>query len=139
MRIKLSDNFYLDEFTKSNVAVSKGIKNIPSDEAVGNLSALASRLLQPVRDKAGKPVRISSGYRSEELNKAVGGVEGSRHTKGEAADIYCEGMSAGDLFSLILSLGIGFDQLILYSSFVHVSFSEGNNRGQILYAKGVRP
>jgi uncharacterized protein YcbK (DUF882 family) len=130
MKTKLSESFYLSEFTKSDVAATHGIKNIPPDEAVENLIALCTRVLQPVRNALNEPLFISSGYRSPELNKAVGGVVTSQHLTGEAADIYCKGMSAGDLFSLILSLGIEFDQLILYSTFVHVSFSEGNNRMQ---------
>jgi hypothetical protein len=138
-RIRLSESFYLDEFTVSGVAEKKGIKNIPPDEAVENLTALCVHVLQPVRNSAGKSILISSGYRCPELNKAVGGVPTSQHVKGEAADIYCEGMSARDLFTLIQSLGITFDQLILYPTFVHVSFCEGKNRGMVLYAKGVQP
>jgi uncharacterized protein YcbK (DUF882 family) len=138
-RTKLSDNFYLDEFTASNVATQQGIKNTPPDEAVENLAALCVHVLQPTRDSAGKPIRISSGYRCPELNEAVGGVPTSQHVKGEASDIYCEGVKAKDLFTLIQRLGIEFDQLILYPTFVHVSFSEGKNRKEVLYAKGVQP
>jgi uncharacterized protein YcbK (DUF882 family) len=137
-RVKLSDNFYLDEFTKSNVAAKRGIKNTPSDEAVENMTALCANVLQRVRDIVGKPVCISSGYRSGELNEAVGGAPESQHARGEAADIYCKGVNARNLFSLIQSLGIEFDQLILYPTFVHVSYSEGKNRKQVLYSKGVK-
>ena len=139
MRTKLSENFYLDEFTKSDVAKKRGIRNIPSESAAGNLSALCVNVLQPVREAAGKPVTISSGYRCPELNEAVGGKATSQHIKGEAADIFCAGVSAKGLFDLIRSLGIAFDQLILYPTFVHVSYREGENRGQALYAKGVKP
>jgi hypothetical protein len=139
VRTNLSKNFYLDEFTASNVAEKQGIKNAPDDEAIENLTALCVHVLQPVRNSVGKPICISSGYRSTKLNEAVGGVPASQHVKGEAADIYCSGMRARDLFALIQKLGIAFDQLILYPSMVHVSFSEGKNRGMILYAKGVQP
>jgi hypothetical protein len=138
-RTKLSDDFYLDEFTASNVAEKKGIKNIPPDEAVENLTALCVHVLQPVRDSVKKPIRISSGYRCPELNKAVGGVPTSQHVKGEAADIYCRELLPTQLFARIRLLGIAFDQLILYPTFVHVSFCEGKNRRQVLYAKGVKP
>jgi hypothetical protein len=139
IRISLSANFYLDEFIASNVATGRGIKNTPDYEAIENLAALCIRVLQPVREAVGEPLLISSGYRCPELNKAVGGVPTSQHTKGEASDIYCKKTNARALFLLIQKIGIEFDQLILYPTMVHVSFCEGKNRKQVLYAKGVQP
>jgi hypothetical protein len=138
-RIKLSANFYLDEFVKSDTAVKKGIKNTPDYEAIENLAALCVNVLQPVREAVKEPLLISSGYRCPELNKAVGGVPTSQHVKGEAADIHCNRTTARALFGLIRGMGIEFDQLILYQTMVHVSFCEGKNRKQVLYAKGVQP
>lgn len=85
--MRLSENFTLEELTSSNTAKTRGIANIPAPEHLANLSRLAREILQPVRDRWGRPVRISSGYRCRELNKAVGGVATSQHLNGEAADI----------------------------------------------------
>ena len=127
--------FTLEELTRSDTAARRGIRNVPDAEAADNLRNLCERVLQPLRDAYGKPVRVGSGYRSPELNRAVGGVAASQHVKGEAADIAIDGVSARDLFNRIVALGIEFDQLILYANFVHVS--RKRNRMQKLYAKGV--
>ncbi len=135
--MKLTNNFTLDEFTRSQTADKKGIKNIPGEKEVSSIKRLAEKVLQPVRDSIGKSIHINSGFRCIELNQAVGGVATSQHVKGEAADIYATGIRARELFNAILKMGIEFDQIILYPTFVHISYSEGKNRKQILYAKGV--
>jgi uncharacterized protein YcbK (DUF882 family) len=83
------------------------------------------------------PLHVNSGYRCPALNKAVGGVDTSQHVKGQAADIHAQGMQARELFNKIISMEIAFDQLILYPTFVHVSYNSEGNRNQVLYAKGV--
>jgi uncharacterized protein YcbK (DUF882 family) len=83
------------------------------------------------------PLHVNSGYRCPALNKAVGGVKTSQHVKGQASDIYAPGMDARDLFNKIRAMKIEFDQLILYPTFVHVSYNSEGNRNQVLYAKGV--
>ena len=93
--MRLSKNFTYEELTHSNVAERKGLRNRPKTKeeekkVIENLKALCMEVLQPLRDYLGKPVVISSGYRSEEVNRAVGGVKGSQHLKGEAADIQVE-------------------------------------------------
>jgi uncharacterized protein YcbK (DUF882 family) len=85
--MRLSTNFELEEFTCSQTAATLGIKNEPGAEETANLKSLCEKVLQPLRDKTGSTVRISSGYRCPALNKAVGGVESSQHVRGEAADI----------------------------------------------------
>ena len=135
--MQLTKNFTLEELTRSDTAAKRGIRNVPDNEAIGNLRNLCERALQPVRDVYGRAVRVTSGYRSPELNRAVGGASASQHVKGEAADITIEGVSARDLYNKIIALGIEFDQLILYSDFVHIS--RKRNRMQKLYAKGVNP
>lgn len=85
--MKLSQNFSLAEFTRSATAQHLGISNQPSDTAIVNLLNLCQRVLQPLRDHVGLPINISSGYRNDALNKAVGGVANSQHRLGEAADI----------------------------------------------------
>ena len=90
--MKLSENFSLAEMTKSQTATRKGIRNEPSTEHIENLIHLAETVLQPVREHFGKPVAISSGYRSPELCEAIGSSAKSQHAKGEAADFEIHGV-----------------------------------------------
>ena len=87
--MKLSKNFTYEELCHSGVAERKGLKNRPKTKeeervVIENLKALCMEVLQPLRDYLGKPVVISSGYRSEEVDRMVGGVKGSQHLKGAA-------------------------------------------------------
>ena len=88
--MKISENFELKEFTRSDTAMRKEIANDPGVQEVKAIENLVVNLLQPLREKYGKRMVINSGYRCPELNKAVGGVPTSQHTKGEAADVACE-------------------------------------------------
>lgn len=136
--MKISKNFELREFTESSTAKLKGIANNPGINEVKAIENLVTKLLQPLRELYNKPMRINSGYRCPELNKAVGGVPTSQHVKGEAADIRTD--NPRELFNLVRNSGLSFDQLILYPTFVHISFrSKDTNRNQVLYAKGVQP
>lgn len=99
----LSKNFSLYEFIKSNTASRLGIKNIPSPVQVAHLRFLCKKVLQPLRDKSGIRMRISSGFRCEELNKAVGGVSSSRHLDGLAADIVCSDSELNELAKIALN------------------------------------
>lgn len=85
--IKLSENFRLSEFTRSATATAQGIDNTPDIQAIVNLCALCHRILEPLRKFYGRPITINSGYRSPELNSAVGGAKNSYHLYGRAADI----------------------------------------------------
>lgn len=132
--------FTMTELTSSATARRKGIDNTPDAKAKAALSALVANVLDPLREKYGKPIVVSSGYRSPKLNKAVGGVARSQHTKGEAADIRCVNDSRAEnkrLFDLIVASGLPFDQLIDEYNYdwVHVSFKDGANRRQILHVK----
>lgn len=80
-------HFTMDELTRSNVAAQLKIDNHPAPEAVANLYYLTEKVLDPLREMHGKPVRVSSGYRCTALNKAVGGVPDSFHLVGCAADL----------------------------------------------------
>ena len=80
--------FKKEELSHSDTAVSLGIDNTPSKEHVANLERLVAHVLDPLRESWGGPICVSSGYRCPMLNKKVGGVEGSYHTRGMAADIY---------------------------------------------------
>ena len=118
-----------------------GIDNTPTREAAANLTALVEAVLDPLRERYGYPIYVSSGYRSPRLNKAVGGAKTSQHVSGEAADIYVS--SARDraqLFAMIYYL-LPYDQLIWEKgtdeapAWIHVSYREGNNRRECLRTK----
>lgn len=82
-----SDFFTLEEFTRSSTAKRLKIDNTPSDEVVRNLQYGVQMVLEPLRRIIKAPIIITSGYRCSALNKAVGGVANSWHTKGNAADL----------------------------------------------------
>ena len=107
-------------------------------EARQNIEALVAEVLDPVRDEYGKPIYVNSGYRCEKHNKAVGGVPRSQHIVGEAADISVKSeklkvkSELDELARIIVSQG-RFDQLILYPTFLHVSYKRsGVNRHKVL-------
>jgi len=142
--MRLSANFSLAEMTKSQTATRKGIKNEPSTEHVENLIHLAETVLQPVREHFGKPVAISSGYRSPALCEAIGSSSKSQHAKGEAADFEIHGVDNKELATWI-SKNTEFDQLILEfyvpgdpnSGWVHCSAVKAGPRKQVLKASKV--
>ena len=105
------------------------------DEAKKNVEALVSAILDPVREKLGSAITVNSGYRCELHNARVGGVRGSQHLVGQAADVTCTDVSR--LKALIRKNG-KFDQLIDYGSFLHVSYKRfGPNRHQVLTKIGI--
>lgn len=133
-------NFTITELIKSPTADRLKIDNIPSGVIIMRLTELIRTVLQPIRDAYGKPIYISSGYRCEKLNKAVGGVPTSQHLRGEAADIYVKG-SNKELFIVIKKLidegKITVGQLIDEYNYkwLHVSLPTKNKRNQILHIK----
>jgi hypothetical protein len=142
--MKLSPNFDLLEFTKSDYAIRNSIDNTPANDTVKKLEILCVYVLESIRDKFNKPVKVNSGYRGSALNKAIGGSESSQHCKGEAADIEIMGVDNKEL-ALWIKQNIDFDQLILEfynpaekdpnSGWVHVSYvSCQKNRHSILTA-----
>jgi len=142
--MKLSEHFSLDELTLSETAARKGLDNTPDAKTKDNLIRLASTL-ERIRALVGKPVNISSGYRSPEVNKAVGGSATSSHVKGLAADINVPGMKPAALAAIIKSSDIIYDQVILeYDRWVHIGLSESKPRMELLtirtgtgYMKGI--
>ena len=139
--MKLSNNFSLNELTKSQTAERKGIDNTPSAEHQENLRSLCTHVLQPIRDHFSRVVSVSSGYRSPELCTAIGSIITSQHAIGEAADFEIFGVSNIELADYINET-LDYDQLILEywkesdpnSGWVHCSYSENNNRKQYLKA-----
>lgn len=139
----LSPHFSLKEMTDSPTAVKHGIANIPSPEAVENLRRLCEGTLEPLREKLGLPIVITSGYRCKALNdRIVHHSRRSQHMLGQAADFYVSGLSRRELLIIAFRLiiedeSIDYDQLILYPSFIHVSYvSREKNRRKIITANG---
>ena len=134
----ISKNFSYSEFERSDIAdryvITNGIRTVEVRDAIYNL---VTKLLQPLRDAWKEPLHINSGYRCPEVNKLAGGVETSQHVKGEAADVGCG--NPLELARLVIALGLEFDQMILYSTFLHLSLKlNGKQRMQILYNKSYR-
>ena len=130
----ISRHFSFAEFTKSDTARRYHIINEITDwEVRDNIIALVENLLQPLRDAWGQPLFINSGYRCRELNEKVGGVESSQHRKGEAADVGCS--NPLELARLVLKLNLPFDQMGLYPTFLHLSYTHNKeNRREIFYS-----
>ena len=140
--MKLTENFSLNELTKSQTAERKGIDNTPSAEHQENLKSLCEMILQPIRDHFGQVVSVSSGYRSQELCVAIGSSTQSQHAKGQASDFEIFGISNKELADYI-DQNLDYDQLILEywkgedepnSGWVHCSFTLNGNRKQYLRA-----
>lgn len=136
--MKLSKNFSLAEIEHSNTAKRLAIKNEMSEEHLANMQNLIDNLIQPLRDGIG-PIRISSGYRSPQLNKAIGGSTRSQHSKAEALDLqYWSGgkMNNKIIYDWILDSGLEFDQMIneFDFSWIHISLKKNSNRGEVLEA-----
>lgn len=130
--MNLSKNFTLEELTYSATANAYKISNKPNAEQIENLKRLAINILQPIRDKFGV-VRISSGFRCNELNKKVGGKSNSQHRTGQAVDIgEVKGTKLKDVFKYIKD-NLDYDQLLYEMTggviWVHVSYiSKEKNR-----------
>ena len=153
--IFLSQDFRTKEFTESVTARKYGIDNTPPDEAVDNLRRLCHDTLQPLRDALGLPIVITSGFRTKSLNdKLAHASDRSQHMLGQAADFYVKGHTESTdnteksvalrrellikaFRTIILDESIDYDQLILYPTFIHVSYvSKEKNRRGILLAQG---
>lgn len=148
----LTPHFKLREFTESATAIKHGIDNRPPPEAVENLQRLCTHTLEPLREKLGLPIIITSGFRTKELNEII--VHASRksqHMEGRAADFYVvSGSKIQDsgqashrellikAFRLIITdPEVDFDKVIIYPTFIHVSYvSQERNRHQITKANG---
>lgn len=151
--MKLSNSFTLAEMLKSNTASRLNIEEQfnPPKEVIDNLTILCKKLLQPIRDSLEMPIRVTSGYRCEKLNKAIGGSSKSQHVKGQAADIelWIAGQEKNailldEIINLSFRNDIEFDQLIIeypnehgVPKWIHISYSD-NNRNQILIAEKIK-
>lgn len=135
--------FSIGELCRSNVADLKGIPNHPNTFQKMNMEKLIDRVLDPIRSLYAKPIYVNSGFRSATLNKVIGGAKYSQHMEGKAADITAgnpkENKKLWDVILFLYQEGdIDFDQLINEKpinenpSWIHISYNEDNNRGQIL-------
>lgn len=142
--MKLSEHLSLAEVIRSETAKRKGISNMPTEAHLENFKLLAEKVFEPTRNHFGNPIHISSGYRSEALNKAIGGSKTSQHCSGEAIDIDMDGSAHGITNKMVFDYikeNLDFDQLIWEfgndsnPDWVHVSYeSTGKQRKQILRA-----
>ena len=134
--MNLSKNFTLAEMTFSQTAQRLGINNTPNQSHINKMKSLCTHILQPLRDNLGVPIKVTSGYRSPALNKAIGGSQTSQHSNGEAVDIVVNGMTPRQVCLKIIELKLPFDQLILeYDSWVHVSYSPRHRRQKLTINK----
>ena len=138
---QLTTNFSLAELTKSETTLRFDMENTPGPVEIANLTDLAGKVLQPVRDHFGKGVKVDSGFRHPDVNAKVGGSKTSDHCKGQAADIEIPGVPNAELAEWIKD-NLEFRQLILEfytpgipdSGWVHVSFVDGDNKKQVMTA-----
>ena len=136
--MKLSEHLELSEVIRSESAKRNGISNMPTPDHIENFKILAAKVFEPIREHFGVPIRISSGYRSAELNKCVNGSATSQHSTGEAIDIDQDQTTITNkqVFEYIKD-NLAFDQLIneFNYAWVHVSYkANGKQRGEILEA-----
>ena len=126
--------FTIKEMCSSSTSQAKGIDNTPTAETISNLTELINNVLDPLREMYGKPIRVSSGYRSEQLNRNVNGSKSSQHRLGMAADITTGDVIENRKLFQLIQLNLPFDQLIDEKNFswVHVSYNPKGNRKQIL-------
>ena len=143
--MKISEHLELAELIRSDSAKRAGISNMPTPEHIANLKKLAENVFEKIREHFNRPILISSGYRSIDLNKIIKGAQSSQHSTGEAIDIDMDGteITNKEIFEFI-KFNVSFDQLIWEfgtdknPDWVHVSYeSTGKQRKQILKAKKV--
>jgi len=130
--------FNLRELCDSDTAARHGLPNNPTPEAVGNLRALCEHVLDPLRESLKRPIVITSGYRSPQVNKLVGGSRTSQHLTGEAVDFKVPGLTPTQVFDFIRASNLDVDQCIWeFGQWCHVSYSQKRRRNQFLIARRV--
>ena len=131
----MSLNFTMSELLHSNIAEKYNISNIPDRVSLDNMLVMIVECLQPIREYIGKPMVISSGYRSHRLNghPLINGARNSQHLTGQAVDFTIKGMTPKMIIELIKESGVEFDQLINeHNLWVHISYNKGKNRKEVI-------
>jgi len=142
--MNLSPHFTLEEMTQSEYAARRGWPNDPEEKEIANLKRLAM-LLEQVRSEVNKPIVVTSGYRSPNVNSAIGGSKNSQHMLGCAADIRAVGLSPDDLMLSIVGSDIQYDQIIKeFDSWVHISIPNSQTiaprrQALVIDRSGTRP
>jgi hypothetical protein len=139
--MQLSRNFSLQEMIVSQTAARRGLSNIPTEPVIEELKRLCRTILEPLRTTVGRPIVVSSGYRSLEVNKAVGGSATSAHVFGKAADIIVPGLSPFQVCKIAKDMNLPYDQVILeFDSWTHISSAndEANPKRQALTAVKIK-
>jgi len=134
---RLQQSFRLSEFLRSDTAVRRGLDNVPKPTEMANIRHVLAPGMQRVRNCLGVPVHITSGYRSPEVNRAVGGSGNSQHSQGLAADFVAPEFGLPRAVARYLmerSAEIRYDQLIWEGAWVHISFVADRPRSQALTA-----
>lgn len=134
-------NFTISELIHSDTAIKHNINNYPDINSLDNLLRLIVECLQPIRNKLGKPMVITSGYRNDKVNRLVGGSDTSEHKKGMAADFIINGMTVQAVIEFIRKTGLKYTQLIeehsKNTSWVHISYNPKNLKKEtLLYKNG---
>lgn len=121
----------MSELIQSDTANRYNINNMPDINSLDCMLDLIYYVLQPLREKLGKPITVTSGYRNSQVNKLVGGAANSQHTKGQAADIVVKDYTPTQIIEIIKLSGIEYDQCLNeYNQWTHISFVKGKNRKQ---------
>ena len=141
--MNLSKNFTLEEMTVSEYADRNNLSNKPNDEILSEMKRLAD-FLEKVRTVFDRPIHINSAFRSQEVNKAIGGQKNSQHCKGQAADIRIAGLTPDQIVRNIIASGLEYDQVIReFNSWVHISIPAQNAKARkmalIIDKTGTRP
>tara|TARA_R100000781_G_C4049948_1_gene117196 strand:+ start:286 stop:783 length:498 start_codon:yes stop_codon:yes gene_type:complete len=146
--MRISKNFTLQELTRSNVGTRLGLKNDPTTDGIHKLTVMVNSLIQPIRDRLG-PIRVTSAYRSPEINTAIGGSSNSQHCRYEACDlqyVYKNRMDNIKIYETLKDLDLDFDQCILefgdgdelrdplFPAWIHLSYKLADNRREVLVA-----
>lgn len=129
-------HFTMSELLRSEIAEKYNISNIPDKQALDNMLLLIVNCLEPIRQYIGKPMIITSGFRSVRLNghPLINGAQNSEHLTGCAADFIIKGMTPKQVVEMVKASGVPFRQLINeHSLWTHISYKQGDNKKQVLY------
>ena len=137
----MTEHFTLNEFLRSDTATRYKIDNTPNKEQLENIEFVA-RQLEIIRSYYNKPMFISSGFRTKELNTLLKGSKTSQHMQGLAVDINLKSKNENKIFFNLVNKLIKENQIKVYQlideynyKWVHIGFSQNNPKGQVLHLK----